>query len=149
MNAVLRPARSTDAGATGAILMQFQTETDWMPTLITGAQAIGHCGDMIDEEWVVVAQVDGMIVGFIARDDQEICALYVARAARGQGVGAQLLSHAKDGMARLWLRVFEVNTGAQRFYARAGFRESARGDGSRNEENLPEITYVWQRDNII
>ena len=146
MNVLIRPARSTDAGATGAMLAQFQTQTLWMPELYTGAQTIAFCAEMIDRGWVRVAQLDGAAIGFLARDGEEICSLYVSSPAHGRGVGWQLLHDAKTRMKRLWLRVFESNTGAQRFYARCGFEEAGRGDGAQNAENLPEICYVWNRE---
>jgi ribosomal protein S18 acetylase RimI-like enzyme len=143
---LIRPARSTDAGTTGAILAQFQRQTPWMPDLYTGAQTIAFCGDMIDRGWMSVAEFDGTAIGFLARDGEEICSLYVSSPAHRKGVGWRLLQDARAGMKRLWLRVFEANTGARRFYARAGFDEAGRGGRAQNAENLPEITYVWRRE---
>ena len=40
------------------------------------------------------------------------------------------------------LHCFQANEGARRFYERHGFRAEAFGDGSGNEEGLPDITYV-------
>ena len=36
------------------------------------------------------------------------------------------------------------DAGAQRFYLREGFAETARTDGARNEEGLPDIAYEWR-----
>jgi len=157
MTLVLRPAQPTDAGATGAILAQFQDDTAWMPRLYSGAETIGFCGEMIDRGWVTVAVRGACAIGFIARDEQEVCALYVAGFAQGSGVGRCLLDDAKTRVDRLWLRVFQANTGAQMFYVRAGFDAVVYGGevggevggahkhGVDNAENLPEMTYVWQR----
>ena len=147
MNVALWPAQPTDAGATGAILAGFQGETHWMPKLYSGAQAIAFCGEMIARGWVTVAVDGGRVVGFIARDGPEICALYVAQGARGRKVGTGLLQGAKAQQGRLRLRVFQANKGAQRFYTRAGFQEVARANGCKNDENLPEISYIWQQEN--
>ena len=149
MNVALRPARSTDAGTTGAILARFQQDTGWLPDLYTGAETIAFCGEMIDRGWVTVAVQAGRVIGFIARDGQEVCALYVSGPASGKKVGQRLLQDAKTRSDRLWLRVFQANTGAQRFYLRAGFDEVGRGDGADNEESLPDISYVWQREGAI
>ncbi len=145
MNVTFRPARSTDAGVTGAILAQFQDQTVWMPKLYSGAEIIAFCGEMIDWGWVSVAVIGGDVVGFIARDGEEIRALYVASQNRGDKVGLRLLNRARASSSRLELRVFAANTGAQRFYVRAEFTETGRGDGADNDENLPDIHYVWQR----
>ena len=58
----LRPARSTDAGAVGAILSEFAATTEWMPKLHTGAEDIAHAGALIDRGWVTVAEMDGVVV---------------------------------------------------------------------------------------
>ncbi|MCA0873202.1 GNAT family N-acetyltransferase [Seohaeicola saemankumensis] len=145
MNIDLRPARSTDAGALGHILYRFQEETEWMPKLYTAAEMIRFCGAMIDYGWVTVADGNGRIHGFIARDGEEICALYMAQQTNRKGVGRRLLGHAKARRSRLWLRTLQVNEGAQRFYRRQGFVESERGDGAENDENMPDIIFVWEK----
>ena len=144
MTVTLRLARSTDAGKTGDILQRFQEETPWMPKLYTGAEAIAFCGRMIDRGWVTVAEEDGRVCGFLARDGAEICSLYVAPEAQSRGIGAVLLEAAKAAQPRLTLWTFQANEGAQRFYLREGFAETERSDGTRNEEGLPDIAYAWQ-----
>lgn len=145
---MIRPAQPTDAGAVGAILSQFITQTDWMPRLYSAAQELSFAGTMIDRGWVSVAEPEGTgrgIAGFMALDAGYIHALYVAAERRGQGVGRCLLDHAKSLNARLELHTFQCNTAAQTFYGRAGFREAVRGDGSANDEGLPDILLVWER----
>lgn len=139
----LRPADPTHAGALGEILHRFQAETEWMPELYSGAEAIAFCGAMIDRGWVTLAELDGTVAGFIARDRDEICALYVAPAARGHGIGRLLIEDAKRSADRLMLKTWQVNEGARRFYRRQGFVEIARGDGADNDENLPDVILVW------
>jgi ribosomal protein S18 acetylase RimI-like enzyme len=145
MTIALRPARSTDAGKVGAILSQYLDETKWMPDLYTGAQTIAYCGVMIDRDWVIVAMEDEKVVGFIARNAEEICALYVVGPAQGRNIGQQLLKDAKTRIDRLTLRVFQANTGAQKFYSREGFKETGRGDGKSNDENLPDLSFAWEK----
>lgn len=144
MTITLRPARSTDAGRTGEILHRFAREHDWMPELHSCAETIAFCGRMIEQDWVTVAEEEAGVVGFLARNGAEIHALYLAQAARGQGIGHRLLERAKSGQAELSLFTFQANTGAQRFYERHGFIEVARSDGADNDENLPDIKYLWR-----
>lgn len=139
----LRPARSTDAGSLGDILYRFQQDTDWMPNLYTGAEMISFCGTMIERGWVTVADINGQAAGFLARDGEEIVALYRSPDVGRRGVGLRLLNTAKQAASRLQLRTFEANVTAQRFYLRQGFVEQSRGDGADNEENLPDISFVW------
>ena len=144
MTVTLRPARSTDAGVTGEILHAFAREHDWMPELHTCAETIAFCGRMIDQDWVTVAEVEQGVVGFLARNGAEIHSLYLAQTARGQGIGQRLLDRAKAGQTELSLYTFQANARARKFYERNGFAEVARGDGAENDENLPDIKYVWR-----
>ncbi|MDP5364931.1 MAG: GNAT family N-acetyltransferase [Paracoccaceae bacterium] len=149
----MRRAQPTDAGAVAAILSQFIDTTDWMPRLYSRAEELSFAGTMVDRGWVIVAEPADQgsgIAGFMALDAGFIHALYVAQECRGQGVGQRLLDAAKADAARLELNTFQANAGAQRFYARAGFREVGRGDGrgqgSVNDEGLPDIRLIWERD---
>ncbi|WP_342635556.1 N-acetyltransferase [Antarcticimicrobium luteum] len=158
----LRPARPVDAGALGDILYTFQIEMYGRPKMWSGAETIAYCGEMIDNGWVTVAEVAAeagtetgteagaetgvRVVGFLARDGEEVCSLYVAPGARGAGVGQRLMDAARETRARLWLRVMAYNAGARRFYRRNGFSDVGRSDGSENEENLPAITMEWRRE---
>ena len=146
MSVRLRPARSTDAGKLGMILKRFQDDNDWMPDLYTAGETIAFCGTMIDRGWVTVALLDDQVAGFLARNEEEICALYLARQAARKGIGRILLDDAKTRSNRLTLRVFQANAGVHRFYRRAGFAEVSRGDGTQNDENLPDVAYVWPKE---
>ncbi|KIC36705.1 MULTISPECIES: GNAT family N-acetyltransferase [unclassified Leisingera] len=144
MTLSLRPATPLDAGTVGEILYRFQQDTAWMPKLYSSAEVIFFCGVMIDRGWVTVAERDGAILGFLARKEEEVCSLYLAPGACGQGAGKMLLDAAKAASPRLSLRTFTANGRAQRFYQREGFTETGRGDGLNNEEGLPDIAYEWR-----
>ena len=144
MTAHLRLARSTDAGRTGEILHRFAQENPWMPKLHSCAETIAFCGWMIDQGWVTVAETEDGVVGFLALNGQDIHSLYLTEAARGQGIGCQLLQNAKSSQPSLSLFAFQANGRACRFYERNGFAEVARSDGADNDENLPDIKYVWR-----
>lgn len=145
MTVTLRPARSLDAGTAGAILHGFSREHDWMPELHSEAETIAYCSRMIELGWVTVAERQGQVAGFLALNGDEVQSLYLARPARGQGIGQRLLDHAKEQRPELKLFAFQANHPACRFYERNGFVEVARGDGSENDENLPDIKYLWTR----
>ncbi|AKO97681.1 Acetyltransferase [Marinovum algicola DG 898] len=145
MSPDIRDARSTDAGKIAAILTEAMDTPPWKPNLHSGAQDVAHCGRMIDKGWVrVVESGDGRILGFIARNGEEIDALFVAAPERGQGVGVALLDDAKARANRLELWTFQRNTGAQKFYEREGFAEVTRSDGASNQEQLPDVRYAWE-----
>lgn len=144
MSVVLRDANPLDAGAMAGILHGFNCETEWMPDLHSGAEALSFCGSMIERGWVRVAEHLGRVAGFCARDGGDIVALYVRSDLRGQGIGRALLQEAQTCQPELALWTFVANTGAQRFYERAGFHCVRRGDGSRNDEGFPDLFYEWR-----
>ena len=142
---VIGPARATDAPAIGEILSDWIDETDWMPRIHKRADEQLFAADLVARGWVTVARLRGEVVGFLARDGAEVVALYVARRARGQGVGKALLARARRRSPRLALWTFQFNHAARDFYARQGFLEVARTGGAGNDEKLPDIRYAWER----
>jgi chorismate mutase/GNAT superfamily N-acetyltransferase len=94
------------------------------------------------EVWV--AERDAVPVGLLLLEGEWVHSLYVDPAHLGQGIGSTLLELAqglRPGGLGLW--VFASNTGAQRFYARHGFGEVRRTDGSDNEEREPDVEMAW------
>lgn len=140
---IVRPAQPLDAGRVGAILTQSVRDQTFLPQLHSEAENIQFFGRMIDHGMVWVAD-DGIVRGFLAREGAYIHGLYVARGARGHGIGAGLMARAKADVDRLELYTFVANTGARRFYTRQGFVEIDRTDGSGNDEGLPDIYMVWE-----
>ena len=92
--------------------------------------------------WVAVS--GDRVVGYARCTPTWLDDLYVLPGAQGRGIGSALLDRVKaerpDGFG-LW--VFETNGPARDFYARHGFVELERTDGSANEEQSPDIKMVW------
>ncbi|APE45274.1 hypothetical protein BOO69_03665 [Sulfitobacter alexandrii] len=128
------------------ILSEFVDTTPWIPRVHSRAQDLAHAGDMIEMGWVTLAEDGRDVIGFAARDAGDLHALYVARHARGRGVGSDLLQQAKAAVSRLTLWTFQANTAAQRFYRRHGFTEVLRTDGATNDEGLPDIRFEWRQE---
>jgi len=133
---VLRPATPLDAGRVGAILSAWVDETPWMPRIHTRAEDIGFAGMMVDRGWVTVSENE-TITGFLARNGDDIHALYIDPKARGQGIGSKLLTNAMHQEDQLTLWTFQANTRAQAFYERHGFIDT------HNKEML--YCYVMRR----
>jgi GNAT superfamily N-acetyltransferase/chorismate mutase len=93
---------------------------------------------------VHVAELGGRVVGYTRATPTWLDDLYVLPHAQGSGVGTALLRRVlaehPDGVG-LW--VFESNAPARAFYARHGFVELERTDGSANEEKAPDLKLVW------
>ena len=94
--------------------------------------------------WVAEDQ-SGDLLGFAELKGAWLDDLYVRPDAAGRGIGSTLLDVAKaaqpDGFC-LW--VFESNVPARSFYARRGFVDLERTDGSANEEKAPDIRMEWR-----
>jgi GNAT superfamily N-acetyltransferase len=94
---------------------------------------------------VRVADVDGEIVGFAARDGSWLMQLYVKPGWTGRGIGSRLLAtmivDAAGASPVLRLYTFARNAGARRFYERHGFVAVAFGDGTGNVEREPDVRY--------
>ena len=68
------------------------------------------------------------LVGFIAASSEAVAQLYVHVAFQRRGIGAQLLTWAKEhSCGSLWLYTFARNLGACAFYERHGFTAIERG----------------------
>ena len=145
-------AKPLDAAAMAQVLGGWIKATPWMPKLHLPVEDVWFCSSLIDtcEVWVLLQPVvigptetDDTVSGFLARRGDAVLALYLAPEARGQGSGKALLDLAKSGRDRLELWTFQANTRAIAFYRREGFVETARTDGSGNDEKLPDLRLVW------
>lgn len=100
--------------------------------------------DVIGRVDCVVADVGGIVVGWLVLDRGWIEQCYVDPAWIGRGIGDRFVELAKhrhpDGLD-LW--TFAVNGPARRFYERHGFVEIDRTDGRGNEERAPDVRYHW------
>ena len=95
---------------------------------------------------VFVLENDGSISAMMScsTNDQGswIDQLYVKYDLVGQGFGRLLLEYAKEILDRpIYLYTFQQNEGARRFYEKNGFDIIRFSDGSRNEEQCPDILY--------
>lgn len=102
----------------------------WLPGRVRDAAAFLAAAA---EEMVWIAETGGRIVGLAALYAPEafLHALYVAPEMQGRGVGqALLLTAAGSASAPLGLKVEDRNLAARRFYARAGFAETERGEAN-------------------
>ncbi|WP_369216654.1 GNAT family N-acetyltransferase [Streptomyces flavofungini] len=92
-----------------------------------------------------IAEAAGEAVGMMVLEGDELSQLYLAPEWRGRGIGDRFVALAKDRSPEgLSLWTFQVNAPAHRFYARHGFTEAERTDGSENEEREPDIRFVWR-----
>jgi len=113
----LRPARPTDLEDLTRIYRSVRAEI---------GSHVADFGLDTAEETVLVAELDGRVVGFASVYPQEsfLHHLYVDPRARGRGVGRALLVAAtRDTTDRPWLKVDPANRAARAFYQRQGWVE--------------------------
>jgi GNAT superfamily N-acetyltransferase len=99
---------------------------------------------------VTVAELGGVPVAFSATvenvEGSWIEQLYVHPDHVGCGLGTLLLHEALQRLPEpVRLYTFQPNTGARRFYERHGFVVASLGDGSGNEEGVPDVLYMFGR----
>ena len=142
----IRPAAPADAEAVADLFLAAKAEMTYLPVLHTDAETRSWIRDVVlgDLEVWIAEDDNGRVVGFAALGDDLLEHLYVHPEAQKQGVGATLLTVAKERRPqalRLW--VFQKNVDARRFYERHGFTLARLTDGRDNEEQEPDALYEW------
>lgn len=147
---MITAAKVEDAGACSNILHEWIAENPWFPSDAPESASEQSMQQRIENGQVFVAQFHDEINGFIAFANGYLDCLYLTPEARNRGMGVKLLEQAKaQNPLGLNLWVLAQNQGARRFYTREGFEEIAFGDGSDNEENLPDIKMEWQPEEAL
>lgn len=144
----LRQATLADVGAIARIHIVARREAmPYLPELHREDETLAWVqGVLLPAQDVWVAELDGLVCGYIAVERSMIEALYVRPECQGRGIGSALLDHAMDrsgGMLELW--TFQRNTRARAFYEARGFVAMEFTDGSGNEEREPDVRYGWRR----
>ncbi|CAD5373278.1 GNAT family N-acetyltransferase [Rubrivivax sp. A210] len=144
----LRPARADDAAAVAQVMLDARRQRMPFAPLVHGDDEVRQwvAGELLPAGGVTVAELDGRVVGMLAvrqgLDAGWIEQLYVAPAAAGGGGGAALLKRALTLLKPpVRLYAFQAHLHARGFYERHGFTAIAFGDGSDNEEGLPDILF--------
>jgi GNAT superfamily N-acetyltransferase len=142
----IRRATPADAEAVADVFLAAKAEMTYLPDLHTDAETRRWVREVVLRELEVwIAEDCANVVGFAAVGADLLELLYVDPEAQNRGVGATLLTVAKERRPRsLRLWVFQKNVGARRFYERHGFRLVRLTDGRDNEEREPDALYEWQ-----
>jgi ribosomal protein S18 acetylase RimI-like enzyme len=143
---MIRRARPEDAdGIAETFNESFETLLGFLPDLHDRqgrARFITQVVPRDHELWV--AEEEGRVVGFAAIGERTLGHIYVRPAHHGRGIGSALLEKTKElRPAGFTLWTFPANESACRFYERRGLRPMEYGDGSGNEEGLPDVRYEW------
>ncbi|MFF8474126.1 GNAT family N-acetyltransferase [Streptomyces sp. NPDC015414] len=144
----LRKAEAADAAEiTNVFLASRAAAMPYLPRLYDDEQTLYWIEAVVlpgSTVWVAELGEKSEIVGFAALDGTVLDHLYLRPDVRRQGIGSALLATVKESSPHeLSLHVFQRNEDARAFYERHGFTAGEFNDGSRNEENEPDVTYHW------
>ena len=142
----IRAGRREDAQAIADAHIEARRESlPGLPELHSREEAIAYFGgQVLLHEEVLVAEMSGQVVGFIALEGDHVDHLYIAPACQRRGIGGRLLAMAKGLRPQgLTLVTFQRNARARQFYEARGFVAVEFGDGSGNEEGEPDVCYRW------
>jgi GNAT superfamily N-acetyltransferase len=142
---VIDSARADEADAIAEVFLAARRAAmPWLPELHSDEETRAFFAGVVAGCEVLVVRRTGRVLGFLALCGDEVDHLYVHPAEQRRGVGTALLEAAKarrPGGLELW--AFQRNTPALAFYARHGFVERRRTDGSANEEREPDVRLAW------
>jgi GNAT superfamily N-acetyltransferase len=142
---VLRAAQNEDVDAiVGVFQRSRRAAMPWLPILHSHTEDLAFFGNQIAVQQAWVIDAGGVVEAFAIASDGWLNHLYVEPERRRSGLGTGLVKEVKQHFAgglQLW--AFEANTAARAFYAREGFVEVERTDGSGNEERTPDVRMIW------
>jgi GNAT superfamily N-acetyltransferase len=141
---MIRRATADDVESIALIFDRASRAMTYLPVVHTLDEHRAWLGKRVSdtEAWV---WDDGGVRGYMLLGADELMHLYLDPGHTGRGIGAELLEHAKarrPGGFHLW--TFQPNEGARRFYERHGLCLAELGDGSGNEEGVPDVRYEWR-----
>jgi GNAT superfamily N-acetyltransferase len=142
---MIRRAEPQDAGAIAELYERSFATLSYLPVLHTSSETAAWLRRVVAEQEVWVWEEREAILGFMALAPDELSLLYLEPGETGRGGGSRLLARAKERRPEgftLW--TFQQNEGARRFYERHGLRAIRFGDGSENEERVPDVQYAWR-----
>jgi len=143
----IRQAVNADADAIADVFSPSLRLLTFLPELHTPDEDRWFIANIIMNECdVTLAEREGLVISFLARQREEISLLHTHPDHIGKGAGSLLVNAAKShGPPILELWCFQANMRARKFYERHGFLPVEFTDGARNEEKMPDVRYRWQR----
>jgi ribosomal protein S18 acetylase RimI-like enzyme len=144
---MIRRARPEDADAIAeTFTAALETLLSFLPNLHTHEEHRHFINEIVPVDHEIwVAEGEGRVVALAAVGESTLGHIYVHPDFHGRGLGTALLDKTKELRPNgftLW--TFPANEQACRFYERHGLRAIEYGDGSGNEEGVPDVRYEWR-----
>jgi len=142
---MIRRARPEDAEEIGETFVASLETLTFLPRLHTPEETRRFISEIVPRDHEIwVAEDEGRIVGLAAIGESTLGHIYVHPDFHARGLGTALLDKTKElRPAGFTLWTFPANERACRFYERHGLHSIENGDGSGNEEGLPDVRYQW------
>ncbi|MDX6441316.1 MAG: hypothetical protein QOE43_1045 [Gaiellaceae bacterium] len=142
---MIRRARPEDGNAIAETFISSLETLTFLPDLHTREEHRHFIIEVVPRDHEIwVAESDGNVVGLAAIGESTLGHIYVHPGFQGRGLGTALLEKTMElRPAGFTLWTFPANEKACRFYERHGLRAIEYGDGSGNEEGLPDVRYEW------
>jgi GNAT superfamily N-acetyltransferase len=142
---MIRRARPEDADSIAETFVASLESLTFLPAIHTHDEHRDFITEVVPRDHEIwVADDEGTVVGLAAIGENTLGHIYVHPDFQARGLGTALLDKTKelrpDGFT-LW--TFPANERACRFYERRGLHPIEYGDGSGNEEGLPDVRYQW------
>jgi GNAT superfamily N-acetyltransferase len=144
-NITIRRAGTTDAFETARIFSAALKSMAFFPKLHSDDEDRDFVRGFIETAETWIALNEGRVIGLACLEGDWLSHLYVDPFWHDRGVGTALLERVKTQRPngfQLW--AFQANYGARRLYERHGCVAAEFTDGSRNDEKLPDVRYVWR-----
>jgi diamine N-acetyltransferase len=154
---VIRPARSTELAALADLATRTWAEAfgssvspEDEAAQLAETRSEEYFRQVLERHTILVADVDGLLRGYVQFDDTTLHRLYVDAELRGQGLGRELLEAALGhprlaGAEEVRLQVWEENERALRLYESYGFRVAGTTSFTIGEEVVEDLVLVRSR----
>jgi GNAT superfamily N-acetyltransferase len=141
---IIRRATIADAESAARVFTASFASMNFLPKIHTSDEDRAFVRHLIADKEVWVAEHGDQILGIACWHNGWLEQLYVDPAHHNGGTGTALLARVmKEHAEGFQLWTFQANAGARRFYERHGFTAVEFTDGAHNEENTPDVRYVW------
>lgn len=119
---MIRQYKQEDSELVLDIWLQASTKAhDFVAAEFWGSQVSNMREIYIPASKTYVFEIDGDVIGFYSLYENLLAAIFVSPEHQGQGVGKQLMAHAKEQCLELTLNVYKDNEATYKFYLSQGF----------------------------
>jgi ribosomal protein S18 acetylase RimI-like enzyme len=143
----IRRATPADVAAIAVLFARVRTvKLPYLPKLHSPEEDVRFFGDHVMSTCTVWVAESDILLGFIAFRTGWVDHLYADLGHENRGIGSALLGKAMAAGRSLTLWAFQRNTAAIDFYRRKGFAIVKETDGSKNEEQEPDVLLARTKD---